>query len=229
MIRASLTLLGHALRGRHQDRYVLREAYRRLKGARHSVLGNDVKDEAAARREAGEFLGALRQLGLNRSHRCIEVGCGSLWAAEPVIEFLQPGCFLGLDVTDLFYGPARQRLRKGLLEEKRPEFAVISDDSLRSASRFRPGFIFSRRTLVHVPPAELPKFLGQVSAMMTPETICVHETPGRPIRGYQFNKYSWVHSPGELRAALPPGFALEYRLGAYLVRRRDGASGFDIR
>lgn len=221
MIGAALTMLRHAIRGGHQDRYVLRHAYRLFRGGRHSVLGNDVKDEADARREAGEFLGALRRLGLKRGHRCIEIGCGSLWAAEPVIEFLQPACYLGLDVTDLFYGPARGRLRAGLLAEKLPRFAVISARALARGSRFRPDFIFSRRTLVHVPPAGLPEFLGQACAMMTPATICVHETPTRPIRGYQFNKYSWVHSPGDVRAGLPPGFALEYREGCYLVRKRE--------
>jgi hypothetical protein len=218
MVGAVLTMFRHAIRGRHEDRYVLREVYRRLRGARHSVLGNNVKDEAAARREAEDFLGTLRRLGLKRHHRCIEIGCGSLWAAEPVIEFLQPGRFLGFDVTDVFYGPARARLRPGLLEEKKPGFAVISPEVLASGSRFRPDLIFSRRTLVHVPPAELPIFLGQSCAMMAPATICVHETPDRPIKSYRFNKHSWVHSCRDVREALPPGFKLEFREGCYLVR-----------
>lgn len=223
MIGAALTLLRHAVRSRHEDRYVLRQVVGLLRGTRHSVLGNRVKDEAAARREAGEFLGALRALGLKRSHRCIEIGCGSLWAAEPVIKFLEPERFLGLDVTDLFYGPARERLGAELLAEKSPRFAIISAQALARGSRFRPDFIFSRRTLVHVPPAGLPAFLGQACAMMSPATVCVHETPARPIRSYQFNKYSWVHSPADVRAALPPGFALEYRRGSYLVRYREQA------
>lgn len=229
MLGAALTLIGHAIRGRPQDRYVLRQAYRRLMGGRHSVLGNDVKDGAAARRKAEDFLGELQRFGLRRGHRCIEVGCGSLWAAEPVIEFLQPDRFLGLDVTDFFYGPARQRLRAGLIDEKRPELAVISAESLETGRRFLPDFIFSRRTLVHVPPAELSTFLGQACGMMTSATICVHETPSRPIRGYQFNKYSWMHSCSDLRAALPPGFKLEYRPGAFLVLKRETAADFELR
>lgn len=192
---------------------------RRLNGGRHSVLGNDVKDEPATRREAVEFLGALQRFGLKRTDRCIELGCGSLWAAEPVIDFLQPEGYLGLDVTDLFYSTGRERLPPALLLEKRPAFAVISKDSLASARGFRPSFIFSRRTLVHVPPSELAVFLGQACAMMTPGVTCVHETPARPIRSCQFNKYSWLHSLSDIGAALPPEFKVEYRAGAYLVRK----------
>ena len=73
-----------------------------------------------------------------------------------------------------------------------------------------------------VPPAELRAFLAQACGMMAAETICVHETPARPIKTYQFNKYSWVHSSAEMRAALPTGFKLEYRAGAYLVTASSG-------
>lgn len=219
MLRNALALLGHVLGGRQADRYVLRETYRLLSGGRHSVLGNRVKDESAARSEAADFLQDLRRLGLKRDHRCIEIGCGSLWAAEPVIEFLHPGCFLGLDVTDLFFNPAKQRLSPAMLSEKRPEFAVLSGTALAGARALCPDFIFSRRTLVHVPPQELRAFLGQACALMTRETTCVHETPGRPIQTCRFNRYSWVHSYSDVRAALPPGFRLEYRDGCHLVRK----------
>jgi len=218
MLKTALTLIGHAVRGRQQDRYVLREMRRSLSGACHSVLGNNVKDEPAARREAADFLVALRRFGLKRSDRCIEIGCGSLWAAEPVIEFLQPDRFLGLDVTDLFFNAGRQRLRAALLSERRPAFEVISPDSLARGSEFRPQFIFSRKTLVHVAPSALAAFLRQACAMMNRETTCVHEVPARAIRTYQFNKYSWVHSYSDVRDALPAGFKLEYRESCYLVR-----------
>ena len=43
---AELRLIKHAVRRGQQDRYVLREMYKRLiRGARHSVLGNDVNQE----------------------------------------------------------------------------------------------------------------------------------------------------------------------------------------
>jgi len=221
MLRAALTLIGHAIGGRQHDRYVLREMRRRLNGGRHSVLGNDVKDESATRREAADFLGALQCFGLKNTDRCIEIGCGSLWAAEPVIEFLQPDSYLGLDVTDLFYSAGRKRLPPALLSEKRPAFALISVDSLASACMFRPNFIFSRKTLVHVPPSELGPFFRQACAMMNPGATCVHESPAPRIRSDQYNKYSWRHSFSDVQSAIPPGFQLEYCAGSYLVRAVD--------
>jgi hypothetical protein len=216
-VLAVLSLFGEAIRSRQHARNVLRQLYR-LACGRHSVLGNDVKDEVAARGAAAEYLGALRRIGLKRSHRCIEIGCGSLWAAEPVIEYLQPDRYLGLDMTDLFFLSGRNRLPAALLAAKRPSFAVVSAASLAMSRSLQPDFIFSRSTLVHVPPRGLAEFLGQACAMMTRETICVHQTPARPIRTCRFNKYSWVHSFCDVRDALPPGFRVEYREGSYLVR-----------
>ena len=218
----ALTLAKHAIRRSQADRYVLREAYARLLlGKRHSVLGNQVKDEAATRREAADFLGVLRRFGMKKTDRCIEIGCGSLWAAEPVIGYLMPGCFLGLDVTDIFFSAGRQRLPAALLREKLPVFEEISGDSLARSRRFRPQFLFSRKTLVHVAPADLAGFLAQACAMMTRESTCVHETPGRPIRTTRINKYSWIHSWADVRGALPEGFRLEYRESNFLVRHHD--------
>jgi hypothetical protein len=219
MLESLALLLKHAFRRSQADRYVVREVYKRLiRGKRHTVLGNQVKDEAATRREAADFLTVLRRFGMKKTDRCIEIGCGSLWAAEPVIGFLQPDSFLGLDVTDLFFNEGRQRLQAALLSEKRPAFEVISRDSVARGFEFQPQFIFSRKTLVHVAPSDLPAFLRQACAMMNRETTCVHETPGRAIRTYRFNKYSWIHSFSDVRDALPADVRLEYRDGAFLVR-----------
>jgi hypothetical protein len=192
-----------------------------LRGDRHTVLGNQVKDETATRREALDFLSTLRLLGLRATDRCIDYGCRSLWAAEPVIEFLRPNSYLGLDVTNLFFDMGVQRLPPALLVAKQPKFSVIAPSSLEQARRFRPTFIFSRKTLVHVPPAELGAFLSQACALMAPETICVHEMPPTTQGSHQFNKYSWIHSPDDIRAALPKGFCVGYRENAFVVLRNQ--------
>jgi hypothetical protein len=118
----------------------------------------------------------------------------------------------------LFFDMGVQRLPPALLIEKQPEFSVIAPSSLERARHFRPTFILSRKTLAHVPPSELGAFLSQACALMTPETICVHEMPPTMQGSHQFNKYSWIYSLDDIGTALPNGFCVGYREDAFVVR-----------
>jgi len=213
-----LKVLKHMAMRRQSDRYVLREMRRLATGGRHSVLGNVVKDEYATRQEAHDFFATLRRLGLKSTDRCVEIGCGSLWAAEPIIEYLQPKSYLGLDVTSLFFESGLQRLPQELLLEKRPTCSVITRTSIARATAFRPDLIFSRKTLIHVPPTELEAFLVQSCAMMAPTAICVHEMPPAKRGSRQINRYSWMYTLADLMEVIPAGFELDYRENVFVVR-----------
>ena len=99
-----------ATRGTPERRYARRVMTKLKNGQLHATLGIEVRDAEYTKAKAERWLGNLKALGLRPEHLCVEYGCGSLWAAEPVIHYQQAGRFIGLDVTDEFYELGRQRL-----------------------------------------------------------------------------------------------------------------------
>jgi hypothetical protein len=170
-----------AKRGRPERKYAERTLRRLAQGNLRDTLGLEVRDEAATRRKAEQFLARLIDLGLRPHHVCVEYGCGSLWCAEPVIRYLQPGQFIGLDVTDGFYAFGRQRLGP-LLSEKQVRLGVISRRMLADAARAEPHFVFSHRVLHHVPPRGLARYMRNICALLNERTVLVIEHMPRPLR-----------------------------------------------
>ena len=97
-----------------ERRYQQRVLSRLARGEKLGTLGNNIQDEATTRERGDQWLAHLIQLGLKPEHLCVEYGCGSLWCAEPIIHYMQPGRFVALDVTDAFYAYARPLLGSGM-------------------------------------------------------------------------------------------------------------------
>jgi len=209
--------LGDMLGETPERRYVRRWIKRMEGGARHSTLGAEVRDEAATRAGAEQWLAALKALGLKPSHLCIDYGCGSLWAGEPVIRYLQPGRFIGLDVTDRFYSAGRARLGR-LLDEKSVRLRVISPRLLREMAALHPDFIYSRKVLPHVPPGAAARYLANLCGLMAEHTIVVvHCRFGEATA--RDAKRLWRYAFDDLRAKLPPGLTCERIEAGMLIRR----------
>jgi len=176
-------------RERPERSYERRILDRMARGKLTNTLGVQVRDEAHVRAMAGRWLAMLVGLGLRPDDVCVEYGCGSLWCAEPVIRHLQPGRFIGLDVTDSFYRLGRQRLA-GLLAEKQPSLAVISRKSLRKVAALQPALVYSHRVIHHVPRHALGRYVRNLASLLNERTILVIENtrpaPGeaRDGRGY---------------------------------------------
>jgi hypothetical protein len=209
--------LKHLFRKPKERRYVESVMRKLAQGDTHSTLGNNLHDEAYTRDRAALWSRHLIDFGLRPEHVCIEYGCGSLRAAEPVIRYLDPGRFFGLDVTCDFYAFGVQRIGD-LVAEKRVRLAVISRRSLREAAGLRPDFIFSRKVLSHVNKESLPRYLENIARMMAPKTVAVLDnTPTRDARG---NITGRRHTVEQVRAHLPPWLDIRQERYAAVVRHR---------
>jgi hypothetical protein len=200
-----------------EERYIALLSKRIDAGWEHSTLGPSIRDEAYTRGKAEKWARRMVDYGLKRDHFCVEYGCGSLWAAEPVIRFLDAGRYYGLDITDKFYEFGRARLGD-LLSEKQVRLGVIADAKLREVAALEPDFLFSRKVLPHVADDALPRYLASVAGLMSVKTIAVLDnTPiagddGKAITGRR-------HSVEKMQKLLPPGFEIrQERYGAVLRR-----------
>ena len=214
LLRSPLRNLGYAAwalrrRGSFADYYVHRTLATIGRDVPHYTLGAGLRQPETGRAVAESYLAVFRRYGLRPEHRCVEFGCGSLRMAEPVMRFLEPGRYVGLDVTDAFYSLGLQRLDPGLVARARPHLAVIGQESLARAARERPDFVFCVLVLHHVPPFELDRFFGNLTRLVGERTICLLEAR-LGDRTRQTRRYVWVHRLDELRVRLAPlGYGID--------------------
>lgn len=206
------------------------DARRRIDaGDPHATLGVASVDRDAAKARAHRVLADFKRAGCASHHVAVDYGCGSLWVGEAFMDYLAPGNYVGLDVSDLFYAEALARLPAEFIASRRPILGVISDATLQDVRGRKPDFVLSIAVMNHVPPEDLRGYFARLVSLAGPDTrieighgtrLCTRWVPPR----------SWRHGRFAIRAALAPlGYAAEYRPehrimpttpGFSLVRRR---------
>jgi hypothetical protein len=200
-----------------EERYVDAVLKKIGDGKRHSTLGPEIRDEAYTRAKAERWTKHIIDLGLQPDHLCVEYGCGSLWAAEPVIRYLGVGRYIGLDITNQFYEFGRQRLGD-LVREKQVRLAVIAEPILREVAALQPDFLFSRKVLPHVPEDALPRYLANVCSLLAPKTIAALDNT--PVVNDDGSVTGRRHTVEAMQALLPAGFEITQSRYAAVLRRR---------
>jgi hypothetical protein len=154
----------------------------------------------------------------------VDYGCGSLWIGEAFMEYLEPGNYIGLDVSDVFFTEALARMPADFVARKRPTLHVTGEESLPMVRERKPDFIFSMAVLLHVPPAELGAHFRDVVSLAAPHTrIEIGHWPR--FRTVWSPPRSWRHSRYSIRAALKPlGYAPEFRPEHRLLPTTPGFS-----
>lgn len=216
--RKAVSKLRGLFRKTPEQRYVDAMLKKIARGAKHSTLGPQIRDEEYTRGKAEGWTERLKEVGLKPQHLCVEYGCGSLWAAEPVIRYLETGRYYGLDLTDQFYEFGRQRIGS-LLAEKQARLAVISPESLRAVAALQPDFLFSRKVLPHVKADALPRYLANIASLMSPKTIVMIDNhtfigPDGVITGREYGVE-------DLRPHLPPTLDVQQALFAVIIRAKS--------
>jgi cyclopropane fatty-acyl-phospholipid synthase-like methyltransferase len=92
----------------------------------------------------------LRRLGLIPSSSVLEIGCGPLTAGIPVIRFLDPDRYVGVDVRSSVLDLAWQQIGKNSLSDKNPRL-IRSDDFASSELGDRTfDFVWAFSVLYHL-------------------------------------------------------------------------------
>jgi hypothetical protein len=166
----------------------------------YSNIGLDV-DVAFMKARAQRVLAAFRRAGCQPHHVVVDYGCGSLWIGEAFMNYLDPGNYVGLDVTDGFYGEALTRFPEGFVAARRPMLRVISADSLREVRDRKPDFILSTGVLMHVAPEELAGYFAGLTAIALPHTRIEIAYRATLFSGWEPPRF-WRHSRFAIASAL---------------------------
>jgi len=101
----------------------------------------------------------LRRAGLEPQHRLLDLGCGTLRGGIPLIAYLEPGHYTGVEVRTEVLEEGRRELEESGLEIRRPDLRTCSDLShLDLATRF--DFIWAFSVLIHMEDAIAAQALG---------------------------------------------------------------------
>lgn len=105
----------------------------------------------------------LEEAGLTPDDTLLDVGCGTLRGGIPLIRFLAPGHYCGVELRKEALDNGRAELEEANLQHMQPRL-VLTDDlgSLQLEQRF--GFVWAFSVLIHMDDAALRGCLRLVAA-----------------------------------------------------------------
>ena len=138
---------------------------------------------------------ALAKLGLEPGHQLLEIGCGPLQAGAPLIRFLGPGHYTGVDISADRLSAAHDVIRRFGLEDKNARLVLSEDfgrDQLEPASFDR---IWSFHVVIHFPLEAIPRYLQAVATLLKPDGIGWFSAWVTPERAEFNRRGSWLEFP----------------------------------
>lgn len=103
----------------------------------------------------------LLQSGLQRRHRLVDIGCGTLRGGIPLLDYLEPGHYWGLEARAEVLDAARVELKEARLEDKNPQL-IVSDKLGQLQLDVQFDFAWAFSVLIHMPNKVLDECLAFV-------------------------------------------------------------------
>ena len=138
---------------------------------------------------------ALAKLGLQPDHRLLEIGCGPIQAGAPLIRYLEPGNYTGVDISAERLAAAREVVRAFGLEDRNPRLIRSDDfglDQLESQSFDR---IWSFHVVIHLPMEAVVRFMQAVATLLRPGGTAWFSAWVTPDREEFNRRGSWLEFP----------------------------------
>ena len=129
---------------------------------RHSLVG-PARLWEPKRRFQFEF---LTSHGLRPEHRLLDIGCGTLRGGIPLIEYLEPGHYVGIEARAEVLEEGRNELAESGLTHKRPVLIHAAEPAgLRFETPFDMAWAFA--VFIHMRDEVLRAYLALVSGLLT--------------------------------------------------------------
>lgn len=161
-----------------------REAWLQLRSADHVSYYRAVMRSDAARSPEGavgspshEYWLQMGQLqfdyatghGLKPDMRMLEIGCGNLRAGRLFIDYLEPGCYYGIDISPDILISAEAAIAAYDLSAKLPHLTLVKDLRLEFLPDRTFHFVHAHSVFSHSPIEVIDECLAHVGRVMTPD------------------------------------------------------------
>jgi hypothetical protein len=162
-------------------------------GRPHRSLGGNLFGRKYGKAGEGLFR-RLVNLGLKPDDTCVDYGCGTLRLGIHAINYLNPRCYWGLDISDFLLQEGRKLIGDRLWVEKQPNLHVISADSVAEVAATRPAMLFSIKVLIHVHPDELPEYLHNIMRIIGVSGQAIIASKWSDKETIRYSELSWAHA-----------------------------------
>lgn len=107
----------------------------------------------------------LKERGLHPNHKLMDIGCGTLRGGIPLIEYLEPGHYCGIDASEERLQEAQKELQAHDLTHKRPRLMHIEDlDAAQFPDHYE--FVWAYSVLPHMTDTIAETCMSMVSRCM---------------------------------------------------------------
>lgn len=110
----------------------------------------------------------LRDNGLLRHHRILEIGCGNLRAGRHFIKFLRTGCYTGVDISPEILLAAQETIVNDDLQDKRPQLFLVSGSDLAFLPNQSFDIVHAHSVFSHTPLDVIEAYFASVHRVLRP-------------------------------------------------------------
>jgi SAM-dependent methyltransferase len=111
-----------------------------------------------------EFLNFLREHGLRPEHHVLDYGCGILRAALQLVPYLEPGRYVGVDISGARLEQGHQLMSEAGIAPDRYETHLVYDCSLKELDGRKFDYVWAHAVLTHMPEADIRSLLVALKA-----------------------------------------------------------------
>jgi cyclopropane fatty-acyl-phospholipid synthase-like methyltransferase len=115
----------------------------------------------------------LKKLGLQAKHNVLEIGCGPLTAGIPVIQYLDPDHYVGVDVRSNVLDAAWQQIGRYELSAKNPRLIRSDNFGSEELGDRRFDYVWSFSVLFHLSDDILDRLFAAVAGRLAKGGIFV--------------------------------------------------------
>lgn len=107
--------------------------------------------------------------GLRPDHRMLEIGCGNLRAGWRFIDYLDPGCYYGIDISPDILFAAQSVIAERGLQAKLPILTPVRDLTLAFLPDRHFDVVHAHSVFSHSPLSVIEECLAHVGRVMQPD------------------------------------------------------------
>jgi SAM-dependent methyltransferase len=133
-----------------------------------AAVGGRMLDHEAWLRSGQKQFDYLRSHGLDPSMRLLEIGCGNLRAGHLLIEHLDPGNYVGIDISPDILLAALDTVTEFGLQARLPRLMLVRDLKLRFLPDEAFAVVHAHSVFSHSPIEVIDECLRNVGRIMTP-------------------------------------------------------------
>ncbi len=113
----------------------------------------------------------LKKHGLTPSHSVLDFGCGNLRAGVFFIEYLEPGTYVGAEISQGRLNQGQKRIAQFGLQGKGAQLTRIRDLEFAELAGRRFDFIWAQGVLAHMPLADIEQLFKNIHKLMHERSV----------------------------------------------------------